>query len=61
MSDHVIGENATVPSIAYADLLKSDPPSWYRHISNTNLVVSDDAAPSLSIAGPKVLSVRSAG
>ncbi len=44
MSDHVIGENAAIPSIAYADVLKSNPPSWYRHISNTNLVVSDDGS-----------------
>lgn len=44
MSDHVIGKNEAVPSIAYADVLKNDTPSWYRHISNTNLVVSDDSS-----------------
>lgn len=44
MSDHVIGKNAAVQSIAYADVLKSNPPSWYMHISNTNLVVSDDGS-----------------
>jgi len=42
MSDHVLGRDSHVDWMPYA-VIEKNPPPWYMHISNTNLIIADDS------------------
>jgi uncharacterized repeat protein (TIGR01451 family) len=43
MSDHVLGPDSHVDWMPYA-VIEKNPPPWYMHISNTNLIIADDSS-----------------
>jgi glyoxylase-like metal-dependent hydrolase (beta-lactamase superfamily II) len=53
LSDHVLGESASVDWMPVSSVIKNNPPSWYMHINNTNLVLAEDSSAFLIDCGTK--------
>jgi len=53
MSNHVLGPDSDIEYMPFASVIGKDPPSWYMHISNTNLVLADDSSAFLIDCGAK--------
>lgn len=52
LSDHLLGTSAKVDWMPSATICKN-PPSWYVHINNSNLVIADDSSSFLIDCGTK--------
>jgi glyoxylase-like metal-dependent hydrolase (beta-lactamase superfamily II) len=52
LSDHLLGPSAAVDWMPSAAICKN-PPSWYVHINNSNLVIADDSSSFLIDCGTK--------
>jgi glyoxylase-like metal-dependent hydrolase (beta-lactamase superfamily II) len=44
LADHVLGPDSKSEWMPYASVIRKDPPAWYMHIDNSNLVVADDSS-----------------
>ena len=44
LSNHVLGPDVRVNFIPFSSVIQKNPPSWYMHISNTNLVFAEDSS-----------------
>ncbi|HUX94859.1 MAG TPA: MBL fold metallo-hydrolase [Bacteroidales bacterium] len=44
LAEHVPGRGNTDNPMPYSAVIRDDPPEWYLHISNSNLVVADDSS-----------------
>ena len=53
MSDHVLGPSALIDWMPYSAVIQKNPPSWYFHFSNSNLVFADDSSAFLIDCGSK--------
>jgi len=53
LSDHVLGPSTGVTPVPYASVIQNDPPSWYMHISTSNLVFADDSSAFLIDCGTR--------
>jgi glyoxylase-like metal-dependent hydrolase (beta-lactamase superfamily II) len=53
LSDHVLGPSVRVDWMPYSSVIQKNPPSWYMHISNTNLVFAEDSSAFLIDCGSK--------
>ena len=43
MSNHILGPDSNVDWVPYA-VIEKNPPHWYMHINNTNLIIADDSS-----------------
>lgn len=53
LSDHVLGPSGRVEWMPYSEVIQKNPPAWYMHISNTNLVFAGDSSAFLIDCGSK--------
>ncbi|MBI5008595.1 MAG: MBL fold metallo-hydrolase [Bacteroidia bacterium] len=53
LEEHVPGAGRKAEPMKYSEIIRNDPPSWYRHISNSNLVIADDSTAFLIDCGTK--------
>lgn len=53
MSDHVLGQSVLVDWMPFSSVIEKNPPDWYAHFSNTNLVFADDSSSFLIDCGTK--------
>jgi len=53
LSDHVLGPSANVTRMPLSSVLEKNPPSWYLHFSNSNIVMADDSSAFLIDCGSK--------
>jgi glyoxylase-like metal-dependent hydrolase (beta-lactamase superfamily II) len=53
LEDSIPGSSEKVDRMPYASVILKVPPSWYMHISNTNLVFADDSSAFLIDCGTK--------
>ena len=44
LADHILGPGNNAEWMPYSTGISSDPPEWYMHISNSNLVIADDSS-----------------
>ena len=44
LADHILGPGSKSEWMPYSSVIRKDPPAWYKHISNSNLVVADDSS-----------------
>ncbi len=53
LSNHVLGEPACVDWMPFSSVIQNNPPSWYKHISCSNLVFAEDSSAFLIDCGTK--------
>jgi len=53
LSNHVLGPSAPVDWMPFSSVIEKNPPSWYRHINSSNLVVAEDSSAFLIDCGTK--------
>jgi glyoxylase-like metal-dependent hydrolase (beta-lactamase superfamily II) len=53
LSKHVLGSDAQVDWMPFSSVIQKNPPSWYKHISNSNLVYAADSSAFLIDCGTK--------
>jgi glyoxylase-like metal-dependent hydrolase (beta-lactamase superfamily II) len=53
MTNHIPGLEPLADLMPFSATIKKDPPSWYRHIINSNLVFADDSSAFLIDCGAK--------
>lgn len=53
LSNHVLGPSARVDWMPFSSVIQKNPPSWYMHINNTNLVFAEDSSAFLIDCGTK--------
>lgn len=53
LSNHVLGQPAIVDWMPFSSIIQNNPPFWYQHINNSNLVFSDDSTAFLIDCGSK--------
>ncbi len=53
LEEHVLGAGRKAEPMEYSEIIRNDPPYWYRHISNSNLVIADDSSAFLIDCGTK--------
>ena len=66
LSDSILGSSAKVDWMPYSSVILEDTPSWYMHISNSNLVFADDSSAFLIDCGTKdayagILNMKNSG
>ncbi|MEX2232373.1 MAG: MBL fold metallo-hydrolase, partial [Cyclobacteriaceae bacterium] len=44
LSDHVLGSSVRADGMHFSSFIQKDPPSWYMHFSNSNLVFAADSS-----------------
>jgi glyoxylase-like metal-dependent hydrolase (beta-lactamase superfamily II) len=53
LADSIFGSSDSVAWMPYSSVILRDPPSWYQHVSNSNLVFSYDSSAFLIDCGAK--------
>ena len=53
LADSIAGSAATIDWMPYSSVILRDTPAWYKHISNSNLVLSSDSSAFLIDCGAK--------
>jgi glyoxylase-like metal-dependent hydrolase (beta-lactamase superfamily II) len=53
LSNHVLGPSLRVDWMPFSSVIQKNPPSWYIHINNTNLVFAEDSSAFLIDCGTK--------
>src|SRR5258706_3178787 len=53
LTNHVLGPSAPVDWMPFSSVIEKNPPSWYRHINSSNLVVAGDSSAFLIDCGSK--------
>ena len=53
LAEHVLGAGRKAEPMKYSEIIRHKPPEWYRHISNSNLVIADDSTAFLIDCGTK--------
>ena len=53
LTEHVLGAGRKAEPMQYSEIIRYDPPEWYRHVSNSNLVIADDSSAFLIDCGTK--------
>jgi len=53
LSNHVLGPSGRVDWMPFSSVIQKNPPAWYMHISNTNLVFAEDSCAFLIDCGTK--------
>jgi glyoxylase-like metal-dependent hydrolase (beta-lactamase superfamily II) len=53
MSDHVLGPAARSDQMPFSSVIEKNPPLWYYHFSNSNIVFADDSSAFLIDCGTK--------
>jgi len=53
LANHVLGASVLVDWMPFSSVIQKNPPSWYMHIGNTNLVFAEDSSAFLIDCGSK--------
>ena len=53
LTNHVLGPAAGVDWMPFASVIEKNPPSWYKHINSSNLVVAQDSSAFLIDCGSR--------
>jgi len=53
LKNHILGPSASVDWMPFSSVIEKNPPSWYRHINSSNLVVAGDSSAFLIDCGSK--------
>jgi glyoxylase-like metal-dependent hydrolase (beta-lactamase superfamily II) len=53
LANHVLGTSDNVHWMPFSSVIQKNPPSWYMHISNSNLVFAEDSSAFLIDCGSK--------
>ena len=66
LANHVLGPSANVNFMPFSSVIRKNPPPWYMHISNSNLVFAEDSSAFLIDCGTKsalekIVSLRKSG
>lgn len=65
LSNHVLGPSVHVDWMPFSSIIQKNPPSWYNHISNSNLVFAEDSSAFLIDCGEdaygKIIKLKQSG
>jgi len=53
LEQHILERGRKAEPMEYSEIIRDNPPVWYRHISNSNLVIADDSSAFLIDCGTK--------
>ena len=53
LAEHISGPGNNIEWMPYSDVIRDDPPEWYVHVSNSNLVIATDSTAFLIDCGTR--------